>query len=492
MKNSILRTFAAPFICLVLLTSGVLVFPTRGQEVSIDGTSLRVTLPPNWELGASKLGSPKHTVLRYKGEQGYEIVVNHLTKWLEGLSTPMSLPFECDFYLGVFRKIPDGRSASLMARPDYFPEEFYSRVLSTQSLQQSGTQEVIACLFLGNSNLTVDLQPAPAEMQVPNLTRMLWAIVEAGKRQSTLLYAPGRIHLSMLNISPSFSSGSWGVSQQKIPNMGDTDLLVRTGGSVEMKVTPIVSKGNCADGMNPSAPFIKGLTDQSATARIRRNPSYVSSKWQPIALEVPFPPETLERPVVSRLQITTCRQLDPSTELIVLIGYGSEEISQADAPIIATSLDEIADAALRGPKGDGVMYLPQLSIPAAPSGNTVNGVIGGLSNADSTTSAARNQRIQIAGNVQEAHINKRVPPVYPPLARQSKVSGTVKLHVLIDKQGNVIELQAVSGHPLLIQSAMDAVKQWQYKPTLLNGRPVLVETEVNVIFDLKASGQAIP
>jgi hypothetical protein len=128
MKNRILGTFAAPSICLVLLTSGLLVFPTIGQEVSIEGTSLRVTLPPNWELGASKLGSPVHSVLRYKGEQGFEIAVKQLTKWLEGLSTPMSMPFECDFYLGVFRKIPDGRSASLMARPDYFPEEFYSRV----------------------------------------------------------------------------------------------------------------------------------------------------------------------------------------------------------------------------------------------------------------------------------------------------------------------------------------------------------------------------
>jgi TonB family protein len=332
----------------------------------------------------------------------------------------------------------------------------------------------------------VDLQPAPAEMQAPGLTSMLRAIVEAAKRQSTLLYAPGQIHLPMLNIDASFSSGSWGVSRQKIPNMRDADLLVRTGGSAEIKLTPIFAKGNCADGMNPSAALIKGLTNQSATARIRRNPSYVSSKWQPIAFEMPFPPETLERPVVSRLQVTACRQLDPSTELVVLIGYGSEEISQADAPMIATSLDEIADAALRGLKGDGVMYLPQLSIPAAPAGNTVSGVIGGLlSDSDSTTSAARNQRIRIAGNVQETRIDKRVPPVYPPLARQAKVSGIVKLHVLIDKQGNVIELQAISGHPLLIQSAMDAVKQWQYKPTLLNGRPVLVETEVNVIFDLK-------
>jgi len=216
MKNRILETFAPPFLYLVLLSSVVLPFPAKGQEVSIEGTSLRVSLPPGWELGTPKLDSHAHTVFHYKGEQGFEIRVGQLTKWLEGLSTPMSLPFECDFYLGVFRKMPDGRTGNLTLRPDYFPKEFYSRVLFTQSLEQSGTTEVIACLFLGNSNLTADLQPAPTETQVPSLTQMLREIVEAGKRQSTLLYAPGQIHLPVLNIVASFNSGSWGVIQQKI------------------------------------------------------------------------------------------------------------------------------------------------------------------------------------------------------------------------------------------------------------------------------------
>jgi hypothetical protein len=163
MKTRILGTFAAPFLYLALLSSVVPPSPARGQGVSIEDTSLRVSLPPGWELGTPNLDSHGHTVFHYKEEKGFEIRVGQLTKWLEGLSTPMSLPFECDFYLGVFRKMPDGRSASLIPRPDYFPEEFYSRILSTQSLQGSGTTEVIACLFLGNSNLTVDMEPAPAE-----------------------------------------------------------------------------------------------------------------------------------------------------------------------------------------------------------------------------------------------------------------------------------------------------------------------------------------
>ena len=147
MKNRTLGKFAAPFIYLVLLSSVVLLFPAKGQDVSIEGTSLRVSLPPGWELGTPKLDSHGHAVLHYKGEQGFEIRVGHMTKWLEGLPVTMSLPFECDYYLGVFRKMPDGRIGNLTPRPDYFPKEFYSRVLLTQSLERTGTTEVIACLL---------------------------------------------------------------------------------------------------------------------------------------------------------------------------------------------------------------------------------------------------------------------------------------------------------------------------------------------------------
>jgi protein TonB len=78
----------------------------------------------------------------------------------------------------------------------------------------------------------------------------------------------------------------------------------------------------------------------------------------------------------------------------------------------------------------------------------------------------------------------RVQPQYPPLARQARVSGTVKLHAIIAKDGTVQELQVISGHPLLIQAALDAVRQWRYRPTLLNSEPVEVDTTIDVIFTL--------
>jgi protein TonB len=78
----------------------------------------------------------------------------------------------------------------------------------------------------------------------------------------------------------------------------------------------------------------------------------------------------------------------------------------------------------------------------------------------------------------------RVQPVYPPLARQTRIQGTVKLHAIIAKDGSVQQLEVLSGHPLLVQAALDAVRQWRYKPTLLNGEPVEVDTTVDVIFSL--------
>jgi TonB family protein len=93
-------------------------------------------------------------------------------------------------------------------------------------------------------------------------------------------------------------------------------------------------------------------------------------------------------------------------------------------------------------------------------------------------------RIVIAGNVVEAQRLRDVPPVYPDLARQARVQGAVRLKIVIDKQGRVSDISVISGHPLLIPAALDAVKQWAYNPTLLNGQPVEVATEVSVPFVL--------
>jgi periplasmic protein TonB len=94
------------------------------------------------------------------------------------------------------------------------------------------------------------------------------------------------------------------------------------------------------------------------------------------------------------------------------------------------------------------------------------------------------KRLSVGGNVMEAKIMKRVMPVYPPLARQARISGTVRLEGVISREGRVANLQVHSGHPLLIAAAVDAVRQWVYRPTLLNGQAVEVIAPIEVHFTL--------
>jgi protein TonB len=75
-------------------------------------------------------------------------------------------------------------------------------------------------------------------------------------------------------------------------------------------------------------------------------------------------------------------------------------------------------------------------------------------------------------------------PVYPPLARQARISGTVRFNIIIGKDGSVANMTLVAGHPLLIQAAKEAVQAYRYKPTRLNGIPVEVATSVDVPFTL--------
>lgn len=115
-----------------------------------------------------------------------------------------------------------------------------------------------------------------------------------------------------------------------------------------------------------------------------------------------------------------------------------------------------------------------------------DGLIGGMGPAAAPPkpTAPAPVRIKQGGEVTAASIITQTHPVYPPLARQARIQGTVLLHAIIDKDGQVSKLEVVSGHPLLVQSALDAVKQWRYKPTQLNGNPVEVDTTIQVTFTM--------
>jgi periplasmic protein TonB len=96
----------------------------------------------------------------------------------------------------------------------------------------------------------------------------------------------------------------------------------------------------------------------------------------------------------------------------------------------------------------------------------------------------RRRVIPVGGDVQAAKLIRKVVPGYPALARQARVSGIVRLVGIVATDGTVRNLQLISGHALLTQAALDAVKQWIYQPTLLNGQPVEVIAPIDVIFTL--------
>ena len=131
--------------------------------------------------------------------------------------------------------------------------------------------------------------------------------------------------------------------------------------------------------------------------------------------------------------------------------------------------------------------------PPAVNPNDTPGVAGGTGDvlggigtgpAAPPPPPAAPKRITVGGNVQAASLVNKVEPQYPAIAKTAHVSGTVVLHAIIAKDGSVEKLQFVSGPALLMASAMGAVKEWRYRPTMLNGQPVEVDTTVQVVFSL--------
>ncbi len=125
-------------------------------------------------------------------------------------------------------------------------------------------------------------------------------------------------------------------------------------------------------------------------------------------------------------------------------------------------------------------------LPGGQAGGVLGGIIGGVGSNLPPPPKESPKRIRVGGQVQTAKLVNKVTPLYPALAKQARIQGTVRLQAIIAKDGSVVELQVVSGHPLLVQAALDAVRQWRYHPTLLNGEPVEVVTTVDVIFTLSS------
>src|SRR5438309_3042577 len=125
-------------------------------------------------------------------------------------------------------------------------------------------------------------------------------------------------------------------------------------------------------------------------------------------------------------------------------------------------------------------------VPGGVPGGQMGGVIGGIisSTPMAVPKVATPQRVRVSQGVSQGLLIRKVQPTYPPLARQARIQGQVMLQALISKDGSIENLRLISGHPMLAPAALEAVKQWKYKPYMLNGEPVEVETTVQVNFTL--------
>ena len=126
-------------------------------------------------------------------------------------------------------------------------------------------------------------------------------------------------------------------------------------------------------------------------------------------------------------------------------------------------------------------------VPGGQLGGVLGGILGDLGRAvppPPLRAAVSHGPYLVGGKVQAPRILREVQPIYPPLARDARIQGTVVVDSVIDANGNVTQLKLVSGHPLLVTAAFNAVQQWKYEPTRLNGVPIAVEMHVTVHFNL--------
>ncbi len=123
-------------------------------------------------------------------------------------------------------------------------------------------------------------------------------------------------------------------------------------------------------------------------------------------------------------------------------------------------------------------------IPGAPDGQQIPGLGTPGSGRQPTPPAHPKERLQISAPVEQAMLIRRVEPVYPPLGIQLRREGRVELHAIISTDGSIQSLEVITGDPLFLQSALNAVREWRYRPTILDGQPIEVDTHITVVYTL--------
>jgi len=138
------------------------------------------------------------------------------------------------------------------------------------------------------------------------------------------------------------------------------------------------------------------------------------------------------------------------------------------------------DDSLSGPVGVATTGIEGIGLPAGSTDGLLTSLIG--TRPILPTIPPPPSRVIRISSMLEGNLIRRVQPVYPPLARTAHIQGSVLVYALISKAGTMENVHAISGHPMLVPAAIDAVSQWRYRPYILNSEPIEVETQITVNF----------
>jgi protein TonB len=194
----------------------------------------------------------------------------------------------------------------------------------------------------------------------------------------------------------------------------------------------------------------------------------------------------------------------PKQQIVDILRMPSPPAGRAPAqavreqPRVARDDHELDDKVFREPRRIPLktqMVQDELSSGGPPMIGLVEGALpGGVPDAVITeitravppivVKPATSQKLRVSSGVAAGMLIYRMKPIYPRLAMQARIQGTVVLQAVIGRDGTVQDLRVISGHPMLVPAAIDAVRQWRYRPYLLNNEPVEVDTQINVNFML--------
>ncbi len=432
-------------LLIVLLST----FSSAQNQIVVPGTTLFINLPVGGKSADPYLASlPRLCFAVMPLPDISPVTQADIGSTANSINMPVS---SCSQLVGRLLSTSAGKSSNRISRPAYIPALFHGTAIEIPG-QFLGT-----CLNAGSRIYGVAIYLKEGTPKPELLTPVLTAISGAAFTQEEVVQAPATFHLTVLDIDVPAPPGKWS-PQKNTDNWGHHDLVVRLLGPLELSLAPflIQQPGVCAG-------LPKSNSDLPATTLVE-NPKYASSKWFHTAYETIPPPGTF----VSAL---LCRDVASQTMIMVKVEEEGGVLREADFGTISTLLDSI---------GDAVQSKLQLSSgkAAGTEPNNQAGMPPPVVNPKPLSS------VRISESVSQGLLISQVPPVYPALARQARIQGTVVLQGIISKDGMMESLELISGHPMLAPSAIEAVKQWRYKPYYLNGEPVKVETTINVNFIL--------